>query len=92
MQASADSPFFAERELVTTREAAHMLGVSMWTVRRFVKLGWLRPVRFGEQGEGPFRFPIEDVRALFGRSTRRDPVLETTARTLARLTRTHPDT
>ena len=51
-----------------------MLGVSVWTVRRLVRSGQLVPVRFGDHGQGHFRFPLEDVDRLIDESRKRPSV------------------
>jgi excisionase family DNA binding protein len=51
-----------ERVLLTTREAADRLGVSVATVRRAVADGGLVPIRVRRRGR--FRFRAADVEAL----------------------------
>jgi excisionase family DNA binding protein len=51
-----------ERRLLSTREAADRLGVSVSTVRRCVAEGVLAPIRISRRGR--FRFRPLDVEAL----------------------------
>ena len=51
-----------ERKLLTSREAADRLGVSVFTVRILAKSGDLPAIRFGERGL--LRFRVDDVEAL----------------------------
>ena len=46
------------RNLMTKCEVADVLRVSTRTVHRYVKMGWLKPIRISEQ---VVRFPEDDV-------------------------------
>ena len=59
---------------LTLGQVAVLLGVSVWTVRRLVRSGQLVPVRFGDHGQGHFRFPLEDVDRLIDESRKRPSV------------------
>ena len=50
--------------LLTSREAAALLGVTLWTIRDWVAAGKLRAVRVGRHGR--LRFRREDLDRLIG--------------------------
>lgn len=52
----------APSELLTTPQAAEMLGVAERTVRELVERGDLAAIRFGERGR--YRFRREDIDQL----------------------------
>lgn len=45
----------SESRLIRTCEAARVLGVSVWTIRRMAQSGTLRPVKLGPRAHLRFR-------------------------------------
>jgi excisionase family DNA binding protein len=52
----------SEPKLIGANQAARLLGVSVWTVRRMARSGTLQPVRLGPRAN--LRFRRSDVDAL----------------------------
>ncbi|XTZ18153.1 helix-turn-helix domain-containing protein [Micromonospora echinospora] len=57
-----------DEQYLTVREAATYLGLSRWTVRRYVDLGELSAIK-GDGERGAFRISASSVRAYIQRHT-----------------------
>lgn len=57
-----------EQQYLTVREAADYLGISRWTVRRYVDAGELEAIK-GEGERGAYRIAKSSVRAYIQRHT-----------------------
>lgn len=52
-----------DQQLLTIDEVESYLGVSRWSVTRFIKAGELEAIKLGDARNAPVRIPLSSVRA-----------------------------
>lgn len=53
----------------TTQEAAEVLRVSVWTIRRYIRDGKLKAVQLGHPPRAHYRLTAQALRAFLGQPT-----------------------